>query len=233
MIGVSELTVEFLKGCRDIVKQSLVNEDSIIVKKFGKIGKRVRKPCEKLLNKLSYFNEYLPEDKDPLHAWFVILFVSLLAFSALYVNFEHDQSAPLEKKVFLHPVSATRIMLPDGRYMAYKEQGVSADRARFSIIAPHTFLSSRLAGIPGVKDSLMEEFGIHLITYDLPGFGESDPHPKRNLESSAVDMSFLADALGVDKFWIIGYSSGSKHAWAALRYIPDRLAGINSSFFVL
>jgi pimeloyl-ACP methyl ester carboxylesterase len=88
-------------------------------------------------------------------------------------------------------------------------------------------------GIPGVKDSLMEEFGVHLITYDLPGFGESDPHPKRNLESSAIDMSFLADALGVDKFWIIGYSSGSKHAWAALRYIPDRLAGIDSSFFVL
>lgn len=84
-------------------------------------------------------------------------------------------------------------------------------------------------GIPGVKDSLLEEFGIHLLTYDLPGFGESDPHPKRTLESSALDMSYLADALGVDKFWVIGYSSGSKHAWAALRYIPDRLAGINTN----
>lgn len=40
-------------------------------------------------------------------------------------------------------------------------------------------------------------------------------------------MSFLADALGVNKFWVVGYSSGSMHAWAALRYIPDRLAGIN------
>jgi pimeloyl-ACP methyl ester carboxylesterase len=85
-------------------------------------------------------------------------------------------------------------------------------------------------GIPGVKDSLLEEFGIRLLTYDLPGFGESDPHPKRSLESSAIDMSLLADALGVDKFWVIGYSSGSKHAWAALRYIPDRLAGINVIF---
>jgi hypothetical protein len=37
-------------------------------------------------------------------------------------------------------------VLPDGRYMAYKEQGVSAERARFSMLAPHTFLSSRLAG---------------------------------------------------------------------------------------
>lgn len=90
--------------------------------------------------------------------------------------------------------------------------------------------SSLKLGIPGVKDSLLEEFGIRLLTYDLPGFGESDPHPKRNLESSATDMAFLAAALGVDKFWVVGYSSGSMHAWAALRYIPDRIAGIRSFF---
>jgi len=86
-------------------------------------------------------------------------------------------------------------------------------------------------GIPGVKDSLLVEFGIRLLTYDLPGFGESDPHPNRNLESSATDMACLADALGVNKFWVVGYSSGSMHAWAALRYIPDRLACI--FFFLL
>lgn len=70
-------------------------------------------------------------------------------FAAIYVNFEHDPSPPLTKEVkevFVHPPSATRIVLPDGRYLAYKEQGVSADRARVSMIAPHTFLSSRLAG---------------------------------------------------------------------------------------
>ena len=53
-----------------------------------------------------------------------------------------------------------------------------------------------------MKDSLLQEFGIRLLTYDLPGFGESDPHPNRNLESSATDMAFLANALGVDKFWV-------------------------------
>ncbi|ESW04170.1 hypothetical protein PHAVU_011G072400 [Phaseolus vulgaris] len=228
MVGVAEMTVEFGKGCRDIVKQSLVNEDSFVVKNLGRdsyIGKRLRGPCAKLFSKLSFFNEYLPEDKDPLHAWSVIFFVFLFAFLALYVNFERDPDAPPVKQVFLHPPSASRVVLPDGRNMAYKEQGVSSHKARFSVIAPHSFLSSRLAGIPGVKDSMLEEFGIRLLTYDLPGFGESDPHPKRNLESSAADMAFLADALGVNKFWVLGYSSGSMHAWAALRYIPDRLAG--------
>lgn len=83
MVGVAEMTVEFAKGCRDIVNQSLVNDDSYLVKTLGRdsyIGKKVTQPCVKVFNKLSFFNEFLPEDKDPLHAWSVIFFVSLLAF---------------------------------------------------------------------------------------------------------------------------------------------------------
>ena len=84
-----------------------------------------------------------------------------------------------------------------------------------------------MAGIPGVKSSLLEEFGICLVAYDLPGFGESDPHPNRNLNSSALDMLHLADAVSINgKFWVLGYSEGAMHAWAALRYIPDRIAGV-------
>ncbi|KAM1553661.1 hypothetical protein ACFX12_006544 [Malus domestica] len=227
--AAAEMAVEFGKGCRDIVRQSLGNRDSVLRRSLGKVresylGKRVTR----LRGKLQFVNEYLPEDKDPIHAWSVIVLVSLLAFAVLYVNTETTPSSPAPeiKKIHIHPPSAARVMLPDGRFMAYKEQGVPADRARFSIIAPHSFLSSRLAGIPGLKASLLEEFGVRLLTYDLPGFGESDPHPDRNLEFSAMDMLLLADAVGVnDKFWVVGYSSGSMHAWAALRYIPDRLAG--------
>lgn len=84
-----------------------------------------------------------------------------------------------------------------------------------------------MKGIPGVKALLLEEYGVRLITYDLPGFGESDPHPSRNLNSSAIDMSYLTDAVGVKgKFWVVGHSGGSLHAWAALKYIPDRVAGM-------
>lgn len=169
-------------------------------------------------------------------------------------------------KPFIHPPNSTHVLLPDGRHLAYQDQGVSAEKARFSIIAPHAFLSSRLAGtnilllnsyeeclilffvadilllvvdislniflllgIPGIQSSLMQEFGVRLITYDLPGFGKSDPHSNRNLKSSAEDMLQLSYNMGVtDKFWVLGYSSGSMHAWAALKYFPDRLAGINS-----
>lgn len=80
--------------------------------------------------------------------------------------------------------------------------------------------------------SLLEEFGARLIGYDLPGFGESDPHPTRNLNSSALDLSHLADSVRVNgKFWVLGYSTGSLHAWASLKYIPDKVAGKNAILF--
>lgn len=66
-------------------------------------------------------------------------------FTAICVDSNRDTVAPMVK-VRMHPPSASRILLPDGRYMAYDEQGVPADKARFSLIAPHSFLSSRLAG---------------------------------------------------------------------------------------
>ena len=65
------------------------------------------------------------------------------------------------------------------------------------------FLPPLMEGLPGVKASLLEEYGIRLVTYDLPGFGESDPHPNRNLNSSAMDVLHLVNAVNVtDKFWM-------------------------------
>ncbi|KAF9606664.1 hypothetical protein IFM89_027708 [Coptis chinensis] len=206
----------------------------------------------KVYGRLRFMNEFLPEDRYPVLAGPVVFFVFIVAVAG-YVQFwfgkvcvgivvrdrdlkpgcavlsvnTEPRSPPLSpKKVHIHPPSATLVQLPNGRQMAYHERGVSAETARFSLFSPHSFLSSRLAGIPGIKESLLQDFGVRLITYDLPGFGESDPHPNRNLNTSALGMLRLADALGVnDKFWVVGYSGGGVHAWAALSYIPDKFAG--------
>ncbi|KAG8387724.1 hypothetical protein BUALT_Bualt02G0051200 [Buddleja alternifolia] len=216
--GAAEMSVEFGKGVRDVLRQSILREDSIIMRKF-------KGPCVKICGKLRFLNEYLPEDRDPVHAWTVVACVCIFALAALLVN-TNQTTTPLVKKMKMHPTSASLIMLPDGRRLACQEHGVPADQARYSMIVSHSFLSSRLAGIPGLKGSLMQEFGVRLVTYDLPGFGESDPHPSRNLESSAMDILHLSYAVNItDKFWVVGYSDGSMHAWAALRYIPDRLEG--------
>lgn len=211
-----EIAIELGKGCKDVVLQSVLTDDSYIVKK-------VREPCRAVAGKLSVLNEFLPEDRDPLHAWPVILSVFLITLSVLSVNVKYEKT-PVQL-VQVHPPSASRILLPDGRHISYLEQGVPADRTRYSLIATHSFLSSRLAGIPGIKLSLLEEFGVRLVTYDLPGFGESDPHPNRTLRSSAMDLLHLTEALKIDKFWVLGYSSGAIHAWAALKYIPAKISG--------
>lgn len=215
-----ELAVEFGRGFRDVVQQTILTEDSYIVKK-------TKGPLAEVSEKLRFLNEFLPEDRDPVHVWPVIFFVSILALAVLNVNSRHDDAISSVKKVCLHPPTADRILLPDNRYLAYHEIGVSADKARYSLIVPHGFLSSRFTtGTLGIKTSMLEEFGVRLISYDLPGFGESDPHPDRNLNSSALDLSHLADSLGVKgKFWVLGYSSASLHAWAALKYIPNKVAG--------
>ncbi|KAL8146255.1 uncharacterized protein LOC141707341 [Apium graveolens] len=217
--GLVEMSVEFGKAVRDVIKQNVIKENSLIVRKLGP-------PINKICTNFMFLNDYLPEDRHPKHSWSVIFFVLFFAFAALYMTSENNATSPLIKKLSIHPPNATRILLPDGRHLAYQEQGVPAEKARFSLIAPHAFLSSRVAGIPGLRVSLMQEFGVRLITYDIPGFGESDPHPNRNLKSSADDILHLSYAVDVaDKFWVVGYSSGSMHAWAALKYIPDRLAG--------
>lgn len=65
------------------------------------------------------------------------------------------------------------------------------------------------------------------MAYDRPGIGQSDPQLKRNLNTSAEDMADIADALGMgNKFWVFAHSEGAAYAWAALHYIPTRLAGI-------
>jgi hypothetical protein len=74
--------------------------------------------------------------------------INVIIFHAVLGVGNGDETTPVElpKKLYITPPSANRIQLPDGRHLAYEEQGVSAERARFSLITPHSFLSSRLAG---------------------------------------------------------------------------------------
>lgn len=87
------------------------------------------------------------------------------------------------------------------------------------------------AGLPGVSDRLLEKYAARVVAYDRPGIGQSDPHPKQTFNTSAQDMADIADALGMgEKFWVLGYSGGGPFTWAALRYIPHRLAGASQTW---
>ena len=72
--GLVEMSVEFGKAVRDVIKQNVIRENSLIVRKLGP-------PVDKICTKLMFLNEYLPEDRHPMHSWSVIFFVFFFAFA--------------------------------------------------------------------------------------------------------------------------------------------------------
>lgn len=127
------------------------------------------------------------------------------------------------------PVTAPRIQLKDGRYLAYKEYGVPKEIAKHKIVLVHGFDNCRLHGsmiAANLSPDIVESRGIYIVSFDRPGYGESSPHPNRTAKSLAFDIEELADQLGLGpKFYVIGFSMGGQVVWGCLKYIPHRLAG--------
>ena len=124
------------------------------------------------------------------------------------------------------PLTAKRVRLPDGRHVAWHEQGVPRQRARHTIVMLHAAPDCRITGIPGVSHSLLERHGVRVVSYDRPGYGQS-AYADWTLRTAAEDIEGLANALHLPpKFWILGYSGGAPFEWAAAKWIPHRLAGV-------
>ncbi|KAF5473842.1 hypothetical protein F2P56_005797 [Juglans regia] len=127
------------------------------------------------------------------------------------------------------PVTAPRIQLSDGRHLAYKEHGVPKEMATHKIVFVHGYDSCRHDAVVAktLSPDIVEELGIYIVSFDRPGYGESDPNPKRTVKSMALDIEELADQLGLgSKFYVIGFSMGGQVVWSCLKYIPHRLAGV-------
>ncbi|KAM0835834.1 hypothetical protein ACQ4PT_062690 [Festuca glaucescens] len=124
------------------------------------------------------------------------------------------------------PVTAPRTKLKDGRHLAYMESGVPKEEAKYKIIFVHGFDSCRHDALP-ISPEVAQELGIYLLSFDRPGYGESDPDPARSEKSIALDIEQLADNLQLGpKFHLIGFSMGGEIMWSCLKYIPHRLSGV-------
>lgn len=70
---------------------------------------------------------------------------------------------------------------------------------------------------------LLEELGAYVVSFDRPGYGESDPDPNRTAKSLALDVEELADKLELgSKFYVMGFSMGGQAVWGCLKFIPHR-----------
>lgn len=105
----------------------------------------------------------------------------------------------------------------DGRGLAVDQRGDPVGRPVFLL---HGTPGSRLG--PAPRTSVLYRMGVRLITYDRPGYGDSDRDPGRTVSSVAADVAEIADALGLDRFAVVGRSGGAPHALACAALLPDR-----------
>jgi pimeloyl-ACP methyl ester carboxylesterase len=75
---------------------------------------------------------------------------------------------------------------------------------------------------------VLHALGVRLITFDRPGYGESDRQEFRQVADVVPDVEAIADALGIGHFAVLGRSGGGPHALACAARLPDRVtrAGI-------
>jgi pimeloyl-ACP methyl ester carboxylesterase len=113
------------------------------------------------------------------------------------------------------------ITLNDGRRLCFAEYG---DRQGKPVFYFHGFPGSRLEA--KLAERIALDTHVRFIGIDRPGYGLSDFEPERKFVDWADDVIGLADALGLDRFSILGVSGGGPYAAACALKIPDRLDAV-------
>jgi pimeloyl-ACP methyl ester carboxylesterase len=116
---------------------------------------------------------------------------------------------------------APAITAGDGRTLTYAEWG---DSGGFPVFSLHGTPGSRLGR--HFDEGVYVEAGARVVTYDRPGYGGSSRHRGRRVVDCVEDVAALADALGIDRFAVIGGSGGGPHALAMAAHLPERVTRV-------
>ena len=117
-------------------------------------------------------------------------------------------------------ISDDTVPLPDDRTLSYTSIG----RPDGAVIVYHH-------GAPGGRlelamlDAAFAAAGLRVITPDRPGYGGSTPQPGRTTAGFVDDVVALTDHLGVDRFGVMGLSSGGPYTVACASLLGDRVVG--------
>ena len=120
----------------------------------------------------------------------------------------------------------TDLKLSDGRTLHAYDTGANDADNRLAVFWHHGSLN--VGAPPEPLFPAAQELGIRWASYDRPGYGGSTPRPDRHVATAAGDTSAVADALGIDRFAVMGYSHGGSHALACAALLPERVLGVVS-----
>jgi pimeloyl-ACP methyl ester carboxylesterase len=123
-------------------------------------------------------------------------------------------------------VTETDLTLSDGRTLHVYDRGADDAEGRLALFWHHG--SPNIGAPPRPLFPVAEELGIRWVSYDRPGYGGSTPRPDRDVASAAADVSSVADALGIERFAVVGHSGGGSHALACAALLPGRVLGVVS-----
>jgi pimeloyl-ACP methyl ester carboxylesterase len=107
---------------------------------------------------------------------------------------------------------------PDGRRLVAEVAGPEQGDA----VVYHT-------GTPGYRrlyEPLVRagaERGLRHVSYSRPGYAESDRQPGRTVGDCAADVAAIADAMGIERFYVTGQSGGGPHSLACAALLGDRV----------
>lgn len=118
-------------------------------------------------------------------------------------------------------VTETDLALRDGRTLHVYDTG-SGDGTSGLAVFWHQGTPSTGAP-PEPLFAAAAERGIRWVSNDRPGCGGSTPNPGRTVASVAADVASVADALGIDRFAVMGDSGGGPHALACAAVLPGRV----------
>ena len=111
------------------------------------------------------------------------------------------------------------LRLRDGRNLAYEEYGDPKGAPLFFF---HGFPNSRLGARTSHETAVRHK--VRIVSFDRPGYGGSDFKKGRTIGQWPDDITEAADALGIDRFSVLGYSGGGPYAAACAARLPDRVA---------
>jgi pimeloyl-ACP methyl ester carboxylesterase len=114
----------------------------------------------------------------------------------------------------------TDLGLDDGRTLHIYDTASGDGAAELAVFWHHG--TPNTGAPPEPLFAAAAERSIRWVSHDRPGYGGSTPHPGRDVASAAADVAAIADALGIDRFAVMGHSDGAQGAGAGR---PDDTQG--------
>jgi pimeloyl-ACP methyl ester carboxylesterase len=123
-------------------------------------------------------------------------------------------------------VTETDLKLGDGRTLHVYDTDVDDADGRLAVFWHHG--TPNIGAPPEPLFAAAARLGIRWVSYDRPGYGGSTPYRDRDVASAADYVSAVAEALGIDRFAVMGHSGGGPHALACSALLGERVLGVVS-----